>query len=333
VPNGAANLNTGINRRTALKSIVATSLVGSRGLHAANYPSRPVTLILPWTPGGATDALIRQLAVSAGPILQQSVVIENRPGAGGTLGPAHMAATAKPDGYTVAQVATSLLRLPHLQQTTYNPLTDFTYIIGLSAWSTGAVVRNDAPWKSWKEFVAYARANPEKVTYCTSGIGSSLHIYMERIARAEGIKLLHVPYKGAAEMNIALSRGDVHMIAADLGGAASLLDSGKAKLLVTWGAQRAARWPDVPTLREQGLDIVAITPFGLAGPKGMDPAVVQVLHDAFNQARKDPAYKSLSERLAFEDYYQSPKDFEKWAKVTFEEEGKILNALGLARKS
>lgn len=325
--------NSGMNRRGALKGIAAASLLAVPDIYAADFPSKPITFVLPWTPGGATDALMRQLTQSAARILRQSVVVVNKPGAGGTIGPAQMAATAKPDGYTIAQVATSLLRLPHLQDTTYNPLTDFTYIIGLSAWSTGAVVRNDAPWKSWREIVAYARFNPGKVTYGTSGMGSSLHIYMEQISQAADIKLMHVPYNGAAEMNLALTRGDVHMIAADLGGVLSLLESGQAKLLVTWGSQRAARWPDVPTLREQGLDIVAVTPFGLAGPKGMDPAVVKVLHDAFDEARKDPAYKALCERFIFEDYYQSTKDFEKWARTTFMEQGKSLSALGLSKKS
>lgn len=324
---------TGIRRRTALQGLAAASLMAASGVRASDFPSRPITFVLPWTPGGATDAVMRQLAQSASKILRQSVVVVNKPGAGGTVGPAQMAATAKPDGYTIAQVATSLLRLPHLQDTTYNPLTDFTYIIGLSAWSTGSVVRSDAPWKSWNELVTDARANPGKVTYCTSGVGSSLHVYMEQIAKAAGIQMLHIPYNGAAEMNLALSRGDVHMIAADLGGVVGLLDSGQAKLLVTWGAQRAARWPDVPTLREQGLDIVAVTPFGLAGPKGMDPAIVKVLHDAFDEARKDPAYKALCDKFVFEDYYQNTRDFEAWAKAAYAEQGKSLSALGLAKKS
>ncbi len=326
----------GGTRRRLIKAIGAATLLGGAGVkaqaqHASDFPNRPITLILPWTPGGSTDTVMRQLAISASKILGQPIVVVNKPGAGGTLGPAQMAATAKPDGYTICQVATSLMRLPHLQETSYDPRTDFSYIVGLSAWTTGVIVHKDAPWKSWKELAAHARAKPGSVSYATSGIGSSLHIYMEEIAQAEGIKLLHVPYNGSNEMGLALLRKDVDFNADALGGAVPILEGGKARLLVTWGAQRTARWPEVPTLKEQGLNVVAVTPYGLAGPKGMDPAIVRSLHDAFRQARLDPAHKALCDKYLFEDYYQSSSDFERWARDTYVAQGKALALLGLAK--
>lgn len=325
-------------RRSVLKGLAATPLLGCAALaaspaRAGDFPSRPITLIVPWTPGGSTDAVLRQLALSASRELGQTIIAVNKAGAGGTLGPAQMAAGARPDGYTISQVATSLMRLPHLQNTSYDPRTDFTYIIGLSAWSTGVVVRSDSPWKSWQEMVAHARANPGRVSYASSGIGSSLHIYMEQIARAEGIELLHVPFKGSAAMGLALLGGDVMMVADALGGSVPVLDSGQARLLVTWGEQRTTRWPDVPTLKEVGVDIVAVAPFGLAGPKGMDPAVVKMLHDAFDKARKDPAYRAICEKYLFEDFYMSSEGLAAWARDTYIEQGKSLTALGLAKKT
>ena len=323
-------------RRNIIKNIALAPFIGYIGFEssasaAGGFPNRPITLIAPWTPGGATDAVLRQLAKSASPHLGQPVIVVNKPGGGGVIGPAGMAATAKPDGYTISQVATSLFRMAHLQDVTYDPIADFTYIIGLSAWTTGVVVRSDARWKTWKEFVSFARANPNALSYGSSGIGSTLHIFMEQISQAEGIKLLHVPYKGTADMSLALLSGDIMSMAVDLGGAAGLIDGGKARLLVTWGNERIKRWPDVPTLKETGLDIVAVAPFGLAGPKGMDPAVVKILFNAFDKARQDPQYIAICDQYVFEPAYKSSADLKRWAIDTYQEQGKALKALGLSK--
>jgi tripartite-type tricarboxylate transporter receptor subunit TctC len=322
-------------RRFSLASAATASLAALGPLaagtaRASDYPNRPVTLVIPWTPGGSTDAALRQLAQSASKHLGQPLITINKPGAGGTLGPGQMAATARPDGYTVSQVATSLLRLPHLQKTTYDPRSDFTYIIGVAAWSTGIVVRADAPWKNWQELAAHARANPGAVSYASSGVGSSAHIFMEDIAQAEGIELLHVPYKGSSEAMLGLLGGEVMLQADALGGVAPLVDEGKLRALVTWGESRHPRWPEVPTLREVGVDIVAAAPYGIAGPKGMDPAIVKILHDAFRKAMEDPQYREVSARYMFEDQYRSSADLEKWALSEYERQGAALRKFGLA---
>ena len=150
---------------------------------AQQFPTRPVTLIVPWPPGGSTDIAMRALARATEKHLGQSIVIENRPGAAGTLGPANMAATARPDGYTVAQLPISVFRMPFIQKTTFDPAKDFTYIIHLTGYTFGVVVRADAPWKTFQELMDYAKANPGKVNYGTPGAGSSLHITMEQIAK------------------------------------------------------------------------------------------------------------------------------------------------------
>ena len=322
-------------RRRSLQALAATAIAPlgawtAGSARASSYPTGPVTLIVPWTPGGSTDTVCRALASSASKHLGQPIVVQNKPGAGGTLGPATMAATARPDGYTISQVALSLFRLPYLQNVSYDPLKDFTYIIGLSGYATGIMVKADAPWQSWKELVDYARANPGKVTYASTGVGTSLHITMEEISRAAGIQLVNVPYKGTAESTLSLVSGQV-MLQPDSIAASPMLESGKVRVLVTWGEQRNARWPQVPTLKESGLDIVSIAPFGLAGPKGMDPAVVQVLHDAFKKALDEASWKDVAERNGMEPFYRNSQDFTRWAEASSAKEGRMLRELGLAK--
>lgn len=316
-----------------LGAVMARPILGGSA-HAAepDFPNRPLTLIVPWTPGGSSDRVLRALAKAAEKHLKQPIVIQNRPGVGGTLGPVNMAATAAPDGYTVSQVLLSLFRQPHINEVTYDPLTDFTYIIGLWGYSTGILVRDDAPWRNWSEFVEYARANPGKVTYATTGVGTSLHITMERIGKAAGIQWVNVPYKGSSEATTALMGGQV-MLQPDSIGSSPMLDSGRARVLVSWSGQRSERWPQVPTLRESGLDIVAIAPFGLAGPAGMDAERVRILHDAFKAALSDPECAKVAESSGMELAYQDSEGLSRWATDSFREEGEILRELGLARKT
>ncbi len=324
-------------RRTALKTLAAavaaplSSLTASHA-RAADFPTGPVSMVVPWTPGGSTDNILRALAAASSKHLGQQIVIVNKPGAGGTLGPSTMAATARPDGYTISQVALSLFRLPFMQNVTYDPIKDFTYIIGLSGYTTGIIVKADAPWKSWKDLVEYARANPGVVTYSTTGVGTSLHLTMEEISRAAGIKLVNVPYKGTAETSMALMSGQV-MLQPDAIGTSPMLDGGQARVLVSWGEQRSARFPNVPTLKDTGLDIVSIAPFGLAGPKGMDPAVVKVLHDAFKKGLEEPAYKLVAEKNGMEPFYRNSQDFTAWAAASSAKEGRLIKELGLAKAS
>ena len=160
----------------------------SRLARAQDYPTRPVTLIVPWPAGGTTDVALRALATATEKYLGQSIVVENRAGASGTLGPANMAATAKPDGYTISQLPITVFRQPFMTKTSFDPARDFTYIIGLTGYTFGVVVRSDAPWKTFAELLAAAKANPSTITYGTPGAGTTPHITMEQIAKQQGIK-------------------------------------------------------------------------------------------------------------------------------------------------
>ena len=298
---------------------------------AQQFPNRPVTLIVPWPAGGSTDIGMRALAAATEKHLGQSIVIENKPGAAGTIGPANMAANAKPDGYTVAQLPITVFRLPFIQKTSFDPTSDFTYIIHVTGYTFGVVVKADAPWKTFQELLDYAKANPGKVNYGTPGAGSSLHITMEQIAKQKGIKWTMVPFKGQADSLTALLGGHIDVESNSTGWAGSV-NEGKARLLVTWGATRTKNWPNVPNLKELGINMVSNSPFGIAGPKGMDPAVVKVLHDAFRKGMEEPLYKDAMARLDQPDYYLSAADYHAFAMQQIVEQKKIVEELGLRQQ-
>jgi len=315
-----------------LRRLIAGSaaLAFAASVAAQQFPSKPVVMIVPWPAGGSTDICMRALAEATAKYLGQPIVVENRPGAGGTLGAVALT-NAKPDGYTITQIPLSVFRLPHLNKMPFDPMTDITYIIGISGYTFGVAVRSDAPWQSWNEFITYAKANPDKISFGTPGANTSLHITMEEIAWKQGIKWIHVPYKGNAENMSALLGGHV-MAAADATGWGPFVDTGKMRLLVTWGEQRTKRWPNVPTLKELGYGIVSSSPYGIGGPKGMDPQVVKVLHDAFKKGSTDPVHLSVLEKYDQELWYRSTEDYARYARETYAAEKATMERLKLQSK-
>src|SRR5262245_30607858 len=316
----------------SIAGLIAAAIVSfSASAYAQQFPTRPVTLVVPWPAGGGTDIGMRALAQATEKHLGQKIVIDNKPGASGTIGPANMAANAAPDGYTVAQIPITVFRQPFLQKTAYDPAKDFTYILQVTGYTFGVVVKADAPWKTFQELLDYAKANPGKINYGAPGAGTSLHITMEQIAKARGITWTHVPFKGNAESMNALLGGHVQVVA-DSTGWGPLVSAGKFRLLVTWGASRTRNWPEVPTLRETGIDMVSNSPFGIAGPRGMDPAVVKVLHDAFKKGMEEPSHIEAMVKLDQEVAYLSSADYRAYAVRELAEQKKMIEALGLGLK-
>lgn len=305
------------------------TLLASPAVAQAAFPNRPIRLIVPWPPGGSTDSQFRALAEVATRILGQPVIVENRAGAAGTLGAQMLANEPRGDGYLLSQLPITVFRYPLMQSRPgWDPMRDFTYIIHLTGYLFGVVVRADSPWQTWQEFLDYAKANPGKIAYGTPGVGSSLHITMERIAAEKGIEFLHVPFRGGADNAQALLAGQTQAMA-DSTSWAPLVDSGQFRLLVTWGAERAKRYPNVPTLRETGIDIVSASPYGIAGPKNMDPGIVRILHDAFRQALYDPQHLAVLERFDMPVIYMNPEDYRASVQRIIEEEGAIIRRLNL----
>lgn len=311
-----------------LPALVALSLCGAQATHAQEFPSAPVVLIVPWPAGGTTDIGMRALANATGKHLKQKIVIENRPGVGGVLGPQQVAQNSAPDGYTLVQIPITVFRYPFMRKTTLDPEKDFTYVIGISGYTFGVIVRNDAPWKTFQEFLAYAKANPGKINYGTPGAGTTLHITMEQIARRQGINWTHVPFKGTPETTGALLGGHIDAVA-DASGWAPLVNSGQVRLLVIWNAARSKNYPSVPTLRETGVDLVSNSPFGIAGPKGMDPKVVKILHDAFKKGAEEPSYIESMIKLDQEAAYMSSDAYRRYAIETLAEQKTLIQDLGL----
>ncbi|HYT46784.1 MAG TPA: tripartite tricarboxylate transporter substrate binding protein, partial [Burkholderiales bacterium] len=257
--------------RAILGLALAAAALACAGIAAAQpFPSKPVTLICPWPPGGSTDVHLRKFAEIAQKYLGQPVVIENKPGASGTLGPSTMAATARADGYTLAQYPISLIRVAHMQKASWDPLKDFSFILGLTGYTFGVVVRSDSPFRSFQDLIEYARANPGRMSFASTGNGTSPHLLMEEVAMKTGVRFLHVPFKGNADSTQALMGGHI-MAQSDATGWGRHVDSGAFRLLVTFGEKRT-RW-DAPTAKELGIDVVSYSPYGIVGPKGMDAQV------------------------------------------------------------
>lgn len=307
-----------------------TLLLLGRPVMAEEFPSKSITLICPWGAGGTTDVYLRVLGEAASKVLGQPVIIENKPGGGGTVGPSIMAAQAKPDGYTITQIPMGIFRYPHMMKVSYDPLKDFTYIIQLAGYAVGVVVKADTPWKTWEDLIGYSKANPGKFSFASTGVGTATGMTMELIALKQGIKWIHVPFKSAGETIAALLGGHVNAAADTMVGGGEV-DAGQLRLLVTWGNERTKRWPQVPTLKELGYGIVANSPFGLAGPKGMDRKVVKILHDAFKKGREDPAFRKISDKFEMEPFYKNSEEYTKYAKELFYEGKEIVEALGLKK--
>jgi tripartite-type tricarboxylate transporter receptor subunit TctC len=319
-------------RRTFAVALIAAALTALNGVAVAQeYPAKPVTLVVPWPAGGSTDIVMRAIADVASKSLGQPIVVDNKAGGSGTVGPATMAATAKPDGYTISQVPTTIFRMPMMQQAFWDPIKDFSYIIHLSGYTYGVTINAESQLKSWKDVVDFAKQNPGKVTYATPGAGTTLHIGMEQIAQLEGIKITQVPFKGGAETNAAVL-GNHTVLQADSTGWRPLVDAGKLRLLMVWTSQRSPNFPGVPTLRELGYPLAVESPFGIAGPKGMDPKIIAKLHDAFKKAIDDPGVIATLAKYDMVPNYKNTEDYNKFVHEQIESERKVIESLGLAKK-
>ena len=296
---------------------------------AQSFPARPIKLLVAFPAGGPTDISMRVLADNASKVLGQPVVVENKPGAGGTL-PAQALQTAAPDGYTLAQIPLGVFRLPYTTKINWDPVKDISYVLNVTGYAFGLVVPADSPIKSWTHFVAWAKANPGKLSYGSTGALTSPHLTMELIAQKLGLELLHVPYKGSADLMQSVLGGQI-MAAADSTGFAPQVEAGKLRVLNTWGAERLAKFPDAPTLEELGLDLVQNSPFGLGAPKGTPPAVVKRLHDAFKQAMEQDSYKTALARYDMLPMYMGTAAYQKFAQDTFAKEKALVEKLGLAK--
>ncbi len=284
-------------------------LLAAPAVHAQErYPDRPIRFYIPWTAGSSSDMQMRSLCEEAAKILGQPIVIENRPGASGTLH-AQPLAMARPDGYTLGQMHLSVVRRPFMVKTPqWDAVADFTHVMRVCGWLYGVAVKADSPWKTWAEFTAHARANPGKVTFATSGIATTNHLAMEDLGTRERVQFTHVPFRGSSEGVTAVLSGTVDCIA-DSSAWMPHVEAGTMRCLCVWTENRVAKIGQVPTLKELGHDMVVTSPYGVSGPKGMDPGVVRTLHSAFKAALESQANATVRAQYDMPVQYLSSADY------------------------
>lgn len=311
----------------AALSLAATVVSPVQAQAWRTFPEKPIKLVIAFPAGGPTDITMRALADNASKVLGRPVIVENKPGAGGTL-PAQALQGAPADGYTIAQIPLGVFRLGYTTKINWDPVQDISYVINVTGYAFGIVVPTESPIKSWADFVNYAKENPGKLTYGSTGTLTSPHLTTELVAQQAGVQLQHVPYKGSADLMLAVVSGQV-MAAADSTGFAPQVEAGKLRVLNTWGAKRLGKFPDAPTLKELGYDIVQNSPFGIGAPKGTPPEVVQRLHDAFKKAMEDPSYLNALAKYDMLPDYKSSADYTQFAKDTVSREKVLIEKLGL----
>jgi tripartite-type tricarboxylate transporter receptor subunit TctC len=305
------------------------AFAAARAQPGATYPSRPITLWIPWPAGGATDLTLRLLAELASRTLGQKIIVENRAGAGGTLA-MPVLQQAAPDGYTIAQMPQPVFRAPWVQRLTWDPIRDSTAIIQVSGVTFGIVVPEHSAFRSLDDLLQWAQKHPGELTVATNGVGTTPHLVMDELMTRRHTAYVHVPYKGTAEQMVAVSSGQV-MVGVNSNGFAPFVDSGKLRLLVTFGEHRTRRWPQVPTLKELGHHIVATSPYGLAGPRGLPSEVVNTLHQAFKAALYDPVHIAELAKYDQELAYLGPDDYAQAMREAYQTERRVVERLGLAR--
>ena len=317
-----------ITRSAALAA--APALVSPWALAQDKFPNRPITLIAPWPTGGSSDAVMRAFAEAAGRALGGTMIVENKPGVGGTLGATAML-QAKPDGYTLTQLPLGIYRLPHMQKMPFDPVKDITHIVCLTGYTFGLAARPDAPYKTLKEMVAYAKANPGKVNYGHTGTGTTPHLAIEDFAIKAGITLQDIPYQGSAEILQAILGGHIPLMSGTTEFAPHVR-AGTLNLLATLGSKRNKAFPDVPTVKESGWDTVSESPFGIGGPKNMDPAIVKILHDAFRQTLEDQRVLDTLDKFYQPVIYMGTAEYTAYAERTFVAEKATIDRLKAAGK-
>jgi tripartite-type tricarboxylate transporter receptor subunit TctC len=307
------------------------AMAGQALAQAQPYPSHPIRLLVGFGAGGPTDITFRKLAELASRQLGQPIVVVNRPGAGATLAPSGMAKSDKPDGYTIAAATAGLLRFPYMQKVDWDPLNDFTWIAGLGGYTFVLAVRSDSPFKSVSELVAYAKANPGKLSVATAGAGTTMHLLTEAFGGLAGVEVTHVGYKSSSEAATALLGG--HTVAAvdAIGSILPHVQAGTLRVLMSFDEQPAAWMPNVPTARSLGYDLAYPAPYGVVGPKGMPPEVVARLNAAFKAAIDDPEYAKLLENLRQTYWYKGPREYEKWAADFYVSERSLVERAKLMR--
>ena len=323
------------SRRTHLISAWALSLMSVCGTLSAqaqeDYPSRPITMVVPFPPGGVADAVGRPVAEAMGRYLKQSVVVDNKGGAGGGIGMGQVA-KAKPDGYTVLMALSSLVVLPEadkvLKRAPMFQLDQLKPIARFSADPTVLVVRAESPWKTYAEFMAYVKAHPAKVSFGSSGNYGTMHVPMEQLKAATSSFMLHVPYTGAGPAVMALLSGQIEALSTGPASVAQQIKAGKLRALAHWGEGRLASLPEVPSLKELGVPIAYAQWSGLFVPAHTPAAVVEKLRQAAKFAAADARANQAMQASGSSFMFQDAPEFERYVQTDAKDMAALVQRIG-----
>jgi len=309
-----------------LSSIASLALLSAAG--GAEFPTKAVNLLIGYSAGGSTDLSTRALAAEASRVLKQPVICSNQVGAAGTLVLGRVKGE-KADGYTFYNAPTAnFCRIPHLQAVPYDPLKDFAFIMQYGLYQYGILVRSDAPWKTFEELIDYAKQNPNKIKYGTSGLGTGQHLAMEYLGRKLGIKWDHVPFPGGNQVVAALLGGHVQAISQTTEWKEQAL-AGKFRLLAVPTTQRLKAFPDVPTLMEKGYNFAVHSTLAFMGPAAMPAEAVDKLDKAFGEAMKSKVFLDVMDKFDMPPAYLGHEELTKFVQKDYQETGELIKSLGI----
>ena len=298
---------------------------------AADFPTKPINILIGYAAGGSTDLTTRALASEAAKLLKQPIICNNQVGASGTLVLGRVKGD-KSDGYTLYNAPTAnFCRIPHLQPVPYDPLKDFTFIMQYGLYQYGIVVRADSPWKTLEELLDYAKKNPSKIKYATSGLGSGQHLVMEYLGKKMGIKWDHVPFAGGTQAVAALLGGHVQVLSQTPEWKEHVL-AGKLRLLVVCTDQRMKAFPDMPTLIEKGIKFSVHSGLAFMGPAGMPADVVTKLQNALAEAMKSKVFLEAMDKFDLPPAFLGSEALTKLIHRDYLETGELIRSLAIGLK-
>ena len=316
--------------RVFCASLLLAGLMTSAFVHAQSWPTRPIRLIVPFAPGGNTDIIARSIAPKMTQDLGQQILIDNRGGAGSTLGTA-MFAKAPPDGYTIGMVSSAHVINPGVRKNLpYDSVADFAPITLVADVPNGLAIHPSLPVRDIKQLVALAKARPGQLAYATPGHGTSTHLAIEMLSHASGVKMLHVPYKGVGPATTDVIAGQSQMIFAALPAFIEFVRSGRLRMIAQAGAKRSPAAPDVPTMIEQGYaDFIVSSGFGMFAPAKTSKAIVDRVNASVVKALADPAVRNGLSSQGAEPVGNTPEEYDRYNRSEIERWTKVARAAGV----
>lgn len=316
-----------INR--LLTALCTSAMLFGAAAQAADYPSKPIELVVPFSAGGGTDLVSRAFADTAKKYLSQPLGVVNKTGGGGAIGLTDIA-MARPDGYKIGTGTSEINMLPHMGLVAFK-LSDFTPIARLNAEPSAISVNAESPWKTYEEFMAYAKANPGKIRVGNSGTGAIWHLAAEAFADKAGIKFSHVPYEGANPAVTALLGNHIEAVTVSPAEVINHVRAGKIRILAVMADQRSPAFEQVPTVKEKGIDLTIMTWRGIMVPKKTPQNVVDVLRAAAKKTTDDPAFKEVLTKMNLTSAYLDAPEFKTFVEKDNEFYKALMTKLGMAK--